>query len=216
MKSIITTGVVATGLLLGSGMASAETVVETGPGSGIATGILDLDVGGTLYNVEFVANTTANGLYGGVYDFNGASDASDAIDAIIIALNAATISLVGPNVTDAEAEFRIGFLTLGTDVRTQVSRYSPPWTNDGSEIAGGNSFSATYADFTVVPEPTMEILLSTPGEVTISWNPDTPGFVLQETISLTPAQWTNSPSGSTNPITVPTTEDSKFYRLLGP
>jgi hypothetical protein len=40
--------------------------------------------------------------------------------------------------------------------------------------------------------------------------------VLQETWSLAPANWTNSPSGSTNGIVVPATLPAKFYRLHKP
>jgi hypothetical protein len=50
----------------------------------------------------------------------------------------------------------------------------------------------------------------------VSWTPDTPGFVLQESVSLAPSAWTNSISGSTNPIVVPATVPTKFYRLFKP
>jgi hypothetical protein len=39
---------------------------------------------------------------------------------------------------------------------------------------------------------------------------------LQESLSLSPANWTNSPSGATNPTTGPATLQTKFYRLLKP
>ena len=55
-----------------------------------------------------------------------------------------------------------------------------------------------------------------PGYSTISWSPDTPGFVLQETGSLSPAIWTNSPSGSANPTIAPRTEPARFFRLIKP
>jgi len=50
----------------------------------------------------------------------------------------------------------------------------------------------------------------------ISWRPAVSGVVLQETLSLSPANWTNSASGATNPITVSTTNATKFYRLVQP
>jgi len=58
---------------------------------------------------------------------------------------------------------------------------------------------------------------SQPGQVTISWDPPTPGFVLQESsnLSLGPAGWNPSPSGGANPVTVPSTA-IKFYRLQHP
>jgi hypothetical protein len=40
--------------------------------------------------------------------------------------------------------------------------------------------------------------------------------VLQERLSLTTGAWTNSSSGATNPVTVPATLPTKFYRLLKP
>jgi hypothetical protein len=53
-------------------------------------------------------------------------------------------------------------------------------------------------------------------QVTISWTPATPGFVLQETLSLSPVNWSNAPSGPTNPVTVPATSPAKVFRLLRP
>ncbi len=61
--------------------------------------------------------------------------------------------------------------------------------------------------------PTLLIVPSAPGLATISWTPNTPGFVLQETASLSPANWVNSPSGAANPVTVPAALPKKFYRL---
>ena len=64
--------------------------------------------------------------------------------------------------------------------------------------------------------PTLTILSASPGQATISWSPNTPGFVLQETLSLSPANWVDSPSSATNPVTVPATLPKKFYRLFKP
>jgi len=157
IHKLFASAVLATGLLLDPGPASALTIIETTPGSGIAQQILDLDVGGTPYNVVFLADETANNLYGGIYDFDNATDASAAVDATNDALNDAGITAVGPNATDSEAEFRIGFMSLGPDVRTQFSINNPPWTNDGPSLVGG-TFRAMYADFTVVPEPSTAAL----------------------------------------------------------
>jgi hypothetical protein len=69
----------------------------------------------------------------------------------------------------------------------------------------------------VVPRlPTLTITPTAPGQGTISWTPATPGYVLQEGLSLSPTSWTNSPSGATNPITVSVTLPMKFYRLFHP
>jgi hypothetical protein len=91
---------------------------------------------------------------------------------------------------------------------------------DAGAMSGGN-FSVTggfWSLFAVQTPgaPTLKIVPATPGNATISWTPATPGFILQETISLAPTNWVNSPSGATNPIVVPATLPTKFYRLLKP
>jgi hypothetical protein len=86
----------------------------------------------------------------------------------------------------------------------------PTMTNGQFSIAGG---------FWVLPQvvfiagaPTLKVTPAAPGFATISWTPATPGFVLQEASSLSAGLWTNSPSGSTNPVTVPAS-GAKFFRL---
>ncbi|NOS70172.1 MAG: hypothetical protein HOP33_09605 [Verrucomicrobia bacterium] len=85
-----------------------------------------------------------------------------------------------------------------------------PMTNSQYSVTGG--FWALPTAVQVTGAPTLTIVPATPGNATLSWSPSTPGFVLQQTWSLSPANWTNSPSGATNPITVP----AKFYRLFKP
>jgi len=65
-------------------------------------------------------------------------------------------------------------------------------------------------------ESILTIAPAAPGFALISWTPNTPGFVLQETLSLSAANWTNSSSGATNPVVVPATLPTKFYRLAKP
>ncbi|MEK7780871.1 MAG: hypothetical protein AAB370_05160 [Verrucomicrobiota bacterium] len=89
-----------------------------------------------------------------------------------------------------------------------------PMTNGVYSITGG--FWALPTAIQVVGSPTLTIVPATPGQATIAWTPNTPGFVLQETWNLAPANWTNSPSGATNPITVPASAPGKFYRLIKP
>jgi len=91
---------------------------------------------------------------------------------------------------------------------------------DAGAMSGGN-FSVTggfWSLFAVqMPgAPTLTIVPAAPGKATISWSPNTPGFVLQETISVSSTNWANSPSGVTNPIVVPATLPGKFYRLFKP
>ena len=93
---------------------------------------------------------------------------------------------------------------------------------DAGPVMTNGQFSVT-GGFWVLPiavqslgAPTLTIVPAAPGNATISWLPNTPGFVLQESLSLSPAEWTNSASGATNPITTPTTLPTKFYRLKKP
>ncbi len=59
-------------------------------------------------------------------------------------------------------------------------------------------------------------LSATPGYTTISWTPNTPGWVLQHSGSLSPVNWTNALSGATNPAVVAAAGPSGFYRLFKP
>ena len=90
-----------------------------------------------------------------------------------------------------------------------------PMTNGQYSVTGG--FWALPSAVQTVGAPTLTIVPASPGQATISWTPPTgTNWVLQETWVLSPANWTNSPSGSTNPIVVPATLPSKFYRLFKP
>ena len=87
-------------------------------------------------------------------------------------------------------------------------------TNGEYAVTGG--FWALPTAVQTEGAPVLLIGPATPGQVLISWTPNLPGFVLQETAVLQPANWTNSPSGSTHPIVVPATQPAKFYRLFKP
>jgi hypothetical protein len=89
-----------------------------------------------------------------------------------------------------------------------------PLTNGQYSVTGG--FWALPIAVQTAAAPLLTIVPAAPGQATISWAPATPGFVLQESALLTPANWTNSPSGAVNPITVPATLPTKFYRLRQP
>ena len=89
-----------------------------------------------------------------------------------------------------------------------------PLTNGQYSVTG--CFWALPTAIQVIGAPTLTIAPATPGNVTISWTPNPPGFVLQESWQLSPANWTNSASGATNPITVPAVVPAKFYRLVRP
>ena len=89
-----------------------------------------------------------------------------------------------------------------------------PMTNGQYSVTGG--FWVLPTAIQTGGAPTLTIVPATPGNATISWTPNTPGWILQETWVLSPTNWTNSPSGSANPIVVPAITPSKFYRLFKP
>ena len=91
---------------------------------------------------------------------------------------------------------------------------SGPMTNGQYSVTGG--FWALPTIVQTTNAPTLTIVPAAPGNATISWSPNTPGYVLQETWTLSPANWTNSVSGDTNPIVVPAVVPAKFYRLFKP
>jgi hypothetical protein len=87
-------------------------------------------------------------------------------------------------------------------------------TNGQFSIIGG--FWVLPQAIQVEGAPTLAITRAAPGFATISWAPKTSGFVLQETPNLSPVNWTNSPSGSTNPITLSIGGGARFFRLHKP
>lgn len=105
-----------------------------------------------------------------------------------------------------------GYTVTGTIGQPDAG--TTPMTGGQYAVTGG-----FWAFATVVQTPGAPILsieASGPGQATISWTPDTPGWVLQESPDLIPSSWTNSPSGATNPVAVPATLPKKFYRLFKP
>jgi hypothetical protein len=67
------------------------------------------------------------------------------------------------------------------------------------------------------PVPWLNIVPVAPGLASISWTPATSsGFVLQCADSLAPTNWLNVPSGAANPVTVSSTNATRFYRLFHP
>lgn len=90
----------------------------------------------------------------------------------------------------------------------------PTLSGGGFTLTGG--FWALPVAIQTADAPTLTIVPHSPGFALVSWTPATPGFVLQESSPLAPANWTNSPSGGTNPVVVPATVPNRFYRLYKP
>jgi hypothetical protein len=92
---------------------------------------------------------------------------------------------------------------------------------DAGTMSGGNytlqgGFWALPGLVQMPGAPALYITNTAPGWATLWWSPPTPGFVLQETPSLSTTNWVYSPSGATNPVVVPATLPAKFYRLHKP
>ena len=89
-----------------------------------------------------------------------------------------------------------------------------PMTGGGYSLTGG--FWALPFAVQTPGAPLLAIAPFGAGQARISWAPNTPGYVLQETLSLTSPNWVNSPSGASNPVVVPTALPLKTYRLRKP
>ncbi|MEN8255276.1 MAG: hypothetical protein ABFR33_07380 [Verrucomicrobiota bacterium] len=84
------------------------------------------------------------------------------------------------------------------------------------EIGGNGFHTGIFLSGSIVPtNATLSIAADSPGFASLSWGPDIPGLVLQETSNLS-SNWMDSASGSTNPIVVPATAPTMFYRLAKP
>jgi len=90
---------------------------------------------------------------------------------------------------------------------------------DAGPAMNGGNFSLTGGFWSLLNvvqtpgAPALTIQRGTPGNAIVSWAPNTLGFVLQETLSLSPPNWTNSISGATNPVAIPASA-KKFFRLI--
>ena len=133
--------------------------------------------------------------------------------------------LLIPALASAQS-FSIDWYTIdgggGTSTNGQYSLSGTIGQPDaGSTMTGGNfsvdgGFWAFAAAIQTLGAPALIIVPFGAGQAKISWSPSTPGFVLQETLNLSPTNWVNSVSGATNPITVSATLPTKFYRLIKP
>jgi hypothetical protein len=140
----------------------------------------------------------------------------------VLSRSLAIVSLVllgGPNL---QAQYSIDWHTIdgggGTSSGGAFSLSGTVGQPDAGPVMANGSFSITggfWAVTTAVQTPgapTLSISPATAGHVIISWIPDTPGFVLQETEDL--SAWVDAPSGTQNPVTVQTLVPRKFFRLV--
>ncbi len=114
----------------------------------------------------------------------------------------------------AHAQYSIDWFTIDGGGTIGQPDAGGPLTNGQYSVTGG--FWALPTAVQVIGAPTFTIVPATPGNANLSWTPNTPGFVLHQTAVLSPANWTNSHSGATNPIIVPASTPTRFYRLFKP
>jgi len=136
------------------------------------------------------------------------------------------ILLIGLSALTASAQYSVDWYKIagggGTSTGGVYSVSGTIGQPDAGATMTNGQYSVTggfWALPTAIPTPgapTLTIVPAGTGQATVSWTPNTPGFVLQETLSLSPTNWVNSPSGVTNPIVVPATLPTKFYRLFSP
>jgi hypothetical protein len=126
-----------------------------------------------------------------------------------LALPAQTYSIDWPKVADGGGTSTGGVYSLSGTVGQHDA--GGPMTNGQYSVTGG--FWALSVVVQTPGAPTLHITNAAPTFATVWWTPPTPGFVLQETVSLSPPNWANSASTTNNPATVPATMATRFYRL---
>lgn len=130
---------------------------------------------------------------GGTYVYASASSGSPAITQV--EQNAAVIDGLG-NAIDGDG----GGTPTGTHLRPE-----------------GTSVASHTTKYITTTSPALSIVSAARGFAIMSWTPtNSPGFVLQYTDTLAPANWMNASSGAMNPVSVPTTTVGRFYRLARP
>jgi len=85
---------------------------------------------------------------------------------------------------------------------------SPDLEVDFGDIARSATAIVEPSNFLVVPTGLDQAM--------ISWEPDNTGWILQQSDGLSSANWTDSPSGSTNLVIVPVTDQRGLSRLIQP
>jgi hypothetical protein len=134
-------------LVLGSGAAQAFEVQFEGSN---ATGILNLDINGTMYDVTFEFNSAASiyGLPPGAFDMADELEAGDAVDAVNGALNTENqVQTVGP---DTSRAYDIGYDFENSIVWVRQATYgSATWTQLTGVLFESKAEGRTYARFHV-------------------------------------------------------------------
>ena len=142
-------------------------------------------------------------LIGAYRDDHGAADAGAAY---LFSTNGTLLaSIYNPNPV-AGGYFGIGLASLGD----RHFLIGAPKNHSGGTDAGAAYLYALPA----TAAPVLSITATAAGNVSISWTPDTPGYVLQIADDLSLPEWTDSSTGSTNPVSFPSTPEPKYFQLI--
>ncbi len=88
-------------------------------------------------------------------------------------------------------------------------------TESKYSIGGDGFFDGYFLSGSISPTNATLSMAADPLGFSLSWAPDLPGHVVQEAPSLS-TNWVDSVGGSTNPVVVPATAPTMFYRLRKP
>jgi hypothetical protein len=120
--------------------------------------------------------------------------------------------------TRAGDDFGISVAVSGDTVvvGADLEDSSTTGVNSTPDESATNAGAAYVFSLPTISNPALSIVTTGSGRATVSWSPAMPGYVLQETLSLSPTNWVNAASGTNNPTVVPATLPTQFYRLFKP
>jgi hypothetical protein len=155
-----------------------------------------------------------------------------ALNAIQILTNASPVHidlsllLSQPVPPGVPVEISLPYPTSVQGVELLLSGTTVTYTPNASGVDDGFLFQFTdtngvrsigSVELVLGEPPQLSAHFMTPGPITLSWPQQSAGWFLQVTPSLSPAFWSFSASGPTNPVTVPVDSSTqKFYRLFKP
>jgi hypothetical protein len=213
-------GVLALGLLLGASTTQAAVIFDPNDPNK-ATGITDLNVGGTLYDVAFNSQAFAFEIYGpfpGEFSiFDTSAEAESASDAVCAALNAAGALSVGETGLPGVEGFNIGFesfiLPLGNVESVNVARgfiEGTDWICEDINQLTYNFDERTWAEFTPVDGP------PPPSGVDLTGTVEDAGGTPLCALALASGQFmfTCNPNGPYSLLDLPTENDGTVKRQV--
>lgn len=160
---------------------------------------------------------------GAMFSWHAATDAQTPASGLTYAVRAGTtpggVDLLAP-----EADAVSGFRAVPVAGNAQGRLFMPlAGVTNGQTIYwsvqavdGAYAGSPFAAETSLVSMPVLSLATNTAGNVSVSWQPPTWGWHLQEASGLTPGAWSDSPLGEVNPALIPATNQVKFYRLFNP